>query len=118
MRICEVRDMDEIAYTGAVVRLIIGTKDCYRWSTSRDRVKDQRYQMRLGIVILPDLIIGISSCGIEIPKRNPGQPMSTSEVGEHSFHHKLGSTVRIDRALWYILGDGELVGYAVSGARA
>lgn len=43
MRIREVRDMDVIAYTGAVRRIVVGPEDRYVRSTPRGRVEHQWY---------------------------------------------------------------------------
>ena len=40
------------------------------------------------------------------------------EIGEHALDHKLRGAIRIDRGLYQRFVDRDLVGNAVSGARA
>ena len=116
MRIGKVGDMDVVAHGRAVRRRIVGAEDFQRRRDAERRLDRQRNEMGFRIVVLADLAIGIGARGVEVPQRDPLQPVRVAEPRQHPLGLELAFAVRVDRVCRRAFGDRHLGRCSVHGA--
>src|SRR5262245_24232825 len=117
MRICQIDDMDVVADGGPVGRVVVGAEDLHGRPRAHRRADDQRNDVRLGIVILPDFALGIRAGGVEVAQRHPPQAVALAIPAQDLFDHQFRFAVGIHRRLWVRLVDRDANRIAIRGTR-
>ena len=65
--------------------------------------QDQRNDVGLGIVALPDLAVRVGAGRVEVAQRHVPDSVRRFGIPQHPLDHELGVAVRVDRVLRRIL---------------
>src|SRR5436309_16037676 len=114
---CEIGHVDEITLAGSIRGRIICAENLQRRTTSGCGINGKRNEMSLVIVPLAEFSGGIRAAGVKVAQQCNPQMMRRRDAHENLLAYQFGMSVRADRLLSRILGDGEGLWDTVSGAR-
>jgi len=97
MRICEIVDMNVVAYARAVGRQVVGAMNLQSRPIRVCRGEREWNQMGFRMVQFADFSAGIGSASVEIPQPYRSQSVSAAVSLERTFEKKLGNAIGIDR---------------------
>ena len=97
MRLCQIRHMDVVSNTGAVLGVVVIAKNRNVLALSVGNLQNQRNQMRFRIVRLADFTGDMGATGVEVAQRYKPQAMCLPHPFEHLFHAQLGLAVAVGR---------------------
>src|SRR5215210_979036 len=114
MGAAEVLDVDVVAYGAAVARRVVGAEDLHRGAFSCG-LEDERDQVRLRIVVLPEPAAGAGH--VEVAEARRGQPTSLGDGADEPVYCEFGAPVRVRRQGRGRLPYRHLLGLPVDGCR-
>ena len=108
--------MDVVANSGAIGGVVIGSEDPDVGSFAKNRLEDERDEVRLWVVDFSNLSFGVGSRGIEISQGDIAEIVGSGVPVEDSLTHELGVAVGRDRVLRVLLVEGDVLRHSVGGA--
>lgn len=99
----QVRHVDVVAHASPVGGVVVGTEHGDVRPPAARRIEDEWDQMGLWVVILADLVVGISARRIKVAQRRRANGVGCAEVSKHALHHQLRRAIGIDRTLRRLL---------------
>src|SRR3974390_2843780 len=91
MSLSEIVDMDEVPDRGAVRGEIVRSIDLDAWVGPEGGAQDVRNQVRLGVVILAEVITGARH--VEIAEAHRPDPVRPAEVADHPVDRQLRAAI-------------------------
>src|SRR6266567_7793032 len=109
--------MDVIAYAGAVGRRIVVPENFQSGAFPLDGLQDDRNQVRLWIMVLPNRSALVGSCCVEVTEANKAQAIGVAVSLQSIFQRQLGSAVGIYWLSRTVLRDRRFFGSAIDRGR-
>ena len=103
MRLRQVRDVNIVADTRTIGRIIIVAEDFDVGPFALSDLQNERDQMAFGVVVLAAFQTG--ACRIKVTKCNITETFDPVQPVEVTFDHRLGFAVRTTRHNAFFLGD-------------
>jgi hypothetical protein len=116
MRAGEIFHMNIVTYGCAIRRWIVRSKHRDIGSPNQSRIKDERNETGLRIVILADLSRGISASGVKITSAAPISLRGAAKVIHHVFANELAEAIRINWIVNHMFGDWRAIRLAINRA--
>src|SRR5579863_8053927 len=107
--------MDIVADASAVGCGIVVAEDLKSGALALDCLQNEWYQMRLRIMVFPNLSALVGSRSVEISKGDEAQAVGMAVRFQRIFQRQLGGAVGIHRLTRTGLGDGRFVRSAIDG---
>ena len=117
MGVGDIHDVDEISNACSIARRIIRSEDLDVVAYAQRDIKDQRHQMRFGLVPFTHAPLGVRPYGVEIAEGNIFEPISDAVVLQDLLNVELAARIWGDRKLWAILLERHRAVIGIHSAR-
>jgi len=101
----EISHVNVVADAGSVLGVVVSTENRDVRPEFCRRLQHKGDKVRLGVMLLTDLALGVSSGGVEVAKRHSSDPVRRTGIPQYHLAHQLGTAVRIGRPLRLGLAD-------------
>ncbi len=111
----QILNVDVVSNTGAVGRVVVGSKNLDLFAPAERDHQHIRNQVRFRIVVFADSRVGARPGGIEIAQGDEPKIPSRSRIGQSPFDRELGPSIRTLRHSAHIFDKRHATGNAIDG---